>query len=82
MTNAKPQHPNAALTPRGRPKMVGLVIDHGWTLEATADKFQVDAKTPQTATVGCCSHRLRSRPSRLDRSTHPDRRRTPSARLR
>jgi len=45
MTNAKPQHPNAALTPRGRRKMVHLVLDHGWTIEAAADKFQVDAKT-------------------------------------
>jgi transposase-like protein len=25
--------------------MVLLVIDHGWTIEAAADKFQVDAKT-------------------------------------
>lgn len=25
--------------------MVRLVIDHGWTIEAAADKFQVDAKT-------------------------------------
>jgi transposase InsO family protein len=45
MTNAKPQHPNAALTPRQRRKMVLLVIDDGWTIEATADRFQVDAKT-------------------------------------
>jgi transposase-like protein len=45
MSKAKPQHPNAALTPRQRRKMVGLVIDDGWTIEATADKFQVDAKT-------------------------------------
>ena len=45
MANAKPQHPNAALTPRGRLKMVRLVINDGWTIEATADKFQVDAKT-------------------------------------
>ena len=45
MTNARTQHPNAALTPRGRLKMVRLVIDDGWTIEAAADKFQVDAKT-------------------------------------
>lgn len=45
MTNAKPQHPNAALTPRQRRKMVLLVIDDGWTIEATAERFQIDAKT-------------------------------------
>lgn len=45
MNNARPQHPNAALTPRGRLKMVRLVIVDGWTIEAAADKFQVDAKT-------------------------------------
>lgn len=45
MPKAKPQHPNAALTPRQRLKMVLLVIDGRWTIEAAADKFQVDAKT-------------------------------------
>jgi transposase-like protein len=45
MATAKLQHPNAALTQRGRLKMVRLVINDGWTIEATADKFQVDAKT-------------------------------------
>lgn len=45
MPNAKPQHPNAALTPRQRRKMVLLVINDGWTIEATAERFQVDAKT-------------------------------------
>ena len=45
MPNARTQHPNASLTPLGRRKMVRLVIDDGWTIEAAADKFQVDAKT-------------------------------------
>jgi transposase InsO family protein len=45
MPNVRTQHPNASLTPRGRRKMVRLVIDDGWSIEATADKFQVDAKT-------------------------------------
>jgi transposase InsO family protein len=45
MSKAKPQHPNAALTPRQRLKMVLLVIEDRWTIEAAADKFQVDAKT-------------------------------------
>lgn len=45
MSHARTQHPNAPLTPSGRLRMVTCVIDHGWTIEATADRFQVDAKT-------------------------------------
>ena len=55
MPHVGTQHPNASMTPRGRRKMVRLVmvrlvmvrpvIDHGWTIEAAPDKFQVDAKT-------------------------------------
>jgi len=45
MPHVRTQHPDASLTPLGRRKMVRLVIDHGWTIEAAADKFQVDAKT-------------------------------------
>ncbi|MCP4303476.1 MAG: IS481 family transposase [bacterium] len=33
------------LTPKGRRRMVGCVIDRGWTVAATAQRFQVDAKT-------------------------------------
>ncbi len=39
------QHPNAPLTPEGRRRMVRCVIDRDWTVEATAERFQVDAKT-------------------------------------
>ena len=39
------QHPNAPLTPQGRRRMVRCVVDGGWTIEATAERFQVDAKT-------------------------------------
>jgi transposase InsO family protein len=39
------QHPNAPLTPEGRRRMVRCVTDQGWTVEATAERFQVDAKT-------------------------------------
>jgi transposase-like protein len=39
------QHPNAPLTPEGRRRMVRCVTDRGWTVEATADRFQVDAET-------------------------------------
>ena len=39
------QHPNAPLTPQGRRRMVDCVVERGWTIEATAARFQVDAKT-------------------------------------
>ncbi len=45
MSHARSQHPNAPLTPEGRRRMVNCVLSHGWTVEATAERFQVDAKT-------------------------------------
>jgi transposase InsO family protein len=39
------QHPNAPLTVEGRRRMVRCVTDDGWTVEATAQRFQIDAKT-------------------------------------
>lgn len=45
MSHARRQHPNAPLTPEGRARMVACVLDRSWTVEATADRFQVDAKT-------------------------------------
>ena len=39
------QHPNVPLTPEGRRRMVGRVLDRGWTVEAKAERLQVDAKT-------------------------------------
>src|SRR3954470_23079076 len=45
MQQARRQHPNASLTPEGRRKMVALVIDEKWSIEATAERFQLDAKT-------------------------------------
>ena len=45
MTHARTQHPNAVLTPNGRRRMVRCVIERGWTIEATAQRFQIDAKT-------------------------------------
>ena len=45
MTHARTQHPNARLTPKHRHTMVGCVLEKGWTIEATAERFQVDAKT-------------------------------------
>ena len=45
MSNARTQHPNAVLTPEGRRRMVRCVLNRGWSIEATAERFQVDAKT-------------------------------------
>ncbi|MFZ2013168.1 MAG: IS481 family transposase [Nocardioides sp.] len=45
MSQVRSQHPNAPLTPEGRRRMVACVLDDGWTIEATAERFQVDAKT-------------------------------------
>ena len=45
MSNVRTQHPNASLTPRGRRKMVSCVLERHWTIEQTAERFQVDAKT-------------------------------------
>ena len=45
MFHARTQHPNAPLTPEGRRRMVACVLEQRWTIEATADRFQVDAKT-------------------------------------
>jgi transposase InsO family protein len=45
VAHARTQHPNAVLTPIGRRRMVDCVLHRGWTVEATAERFQVDAKT-------------------------------------
>ena len=45
MAHATRQHPNAPLTPEGRRRMVACVLDQHWTIEQTAERFQVDAKT-------------------------------------
>lgn len=45
MNHATRQHPNAPMTPEGRRRMVACVLERGWTVEATAERFQVDAKT-------------------------------------
>jgi len=43
--HARSQHPNAVLTPKHRRKMVDCLLERGWTIEMTAERFQVDAKT-------------------------------------
>ena len=48
MAHARSQHPNAVLTPEGRRRMVSCVLEQGWSVETTAERFQVDAKTVRT----------------------------------
>ncbi len=45
MAHARSQHPNARLTPKHRRRMVACVLEDGWSVETTAERFQVDAKT-------------------------------------
>ena len=45
MCHARSQHPNAPLTPEGRRRMVDCVVDKGWTVTATAQRYQIDTKT-------------------------------------
>jgi transposase-like protein len=45
VAHARTQHPNAPLTPEGRRRMVACVLEADWTIEATAERFQVDPKT-------------------------------------
>ena len=45
MAHARSVHPNAPLTVEGRRRMVACVIDRGWSVTVTAERFQVDAKT-------------------------------------
>ena len=45
MIHARCPHPNARLTPLMRRRMVVAVVDDGQMIEATAERFQLDAKT-------------------------------------
>jgi transposase InsO family protein len=78
VAQARSQHPNAVLTPRGRQRMVDCVLEVGWSIEATAERFQVDAKTVRKwrdrflaegpAGLEDRSSRPRRSPNRLPRS--------------
>lgn len=70
MAHATKQHPNAQLTPKGRRRMVDLVIEVGWTVEATADRFQVDPKTVRKWRDRFLAE---GEPGLLDRSSRPRR---------
>jgi len=45
VSHRRSQHPNAVLTPVMRRRLVACVLERRWTIEATAERFQVDAKT-------------------------------------
>jgi transposase-like protein len=45
VAHVRSQHPNAVLTPKHRRRMVACVLEQRWSIEMTADRFQVDAKT-------------------------------------
>ncbi len=45
MAKVRTQHPNAALTPKMRRKMVACVTERRWSVAAAAERFQVDPKT-------------------------------------
>ena len=44
MSHGRSVHPNVPLTVEGRRRMVECVVDRGWSVSATAERFQVDAK--------------------------------------
>jgi transposase InsO family protein len=70
VTHVKAQHPNAPLTPEGRRRMVECVLIDRWTIEATAERFQVDAKTVRKWRD---RYRAEGDSGLLDRSSRPHR---------
>jgi transposase len=68
--HATKQHPNAPMTPEGRRRMVRAVLIDGWTIEATAERFQVDAKTVRKWRD---RYRAEGEPGLQDRSSRPHR---------
>lgn len=70
MAHARSQHPNAVLTPEGRRPMVGCVLEKHWTIEMTAERFQVEAKTVRTWRDGYLAE---GEAGLLDRSSRPHR---------
>ena len=68
MAHARRQHPNAPLTPKGRRTMVDCVLVDGWSVAATAERFQVD---PKTVRKWCRRFREEGAEGLLDRSSRP-----------
>ena len=70
MAHSRRQHPNAALTPVARRKMVACVLERGWSTAAAADRFQVDAKTVRK---WCSRFAAEGSGGLMDRSSRPHR---------
>ena len=64
------QHPNAALTPRMRRKMVDLVVAQRWPPSAVAGRFRA---TPETVRKRCARFRSEGPAGLADRSSRPRR---------
>jgi hypothetical protein len=54
VTHARRQHPNARLIPRQWLNRVACAIGKGWSIEATAERFQVDAQTVRKWVARVC----------------------------
>ena len=70
-TNGETQHSNARLTPKCRRELVACVLEQSRTMEAAAQRFQVDAKTvwkwrvgssPEATPAGRTALRVRTDP--------------------
>lgn len=70
MVDARTQHPNAVLTPEGRRRMVALVLEERWSVEAVAERFQVD---PKTVRKWCRRYQEDGQAGLKDRSSRPHR---------
>lgn len=68
MAQVRTLHPNAALTPKIRRRMVGCVMEQGWSVAAAAERFQVDPKTVRKRRD---RYRAEGRVGLPDRSSQP-----------
>ena len=68
MAQVRTLHPNAALTPKIRRRMVGCVMEQGWSVAAAAERFQVD---PKTVRKWRDRYRAEGRVGLPDRSSRP-----------
>jgi transposase InsO family protein len=74
-------HANAALTPRARLRLAGLIVDHGWPPARAAERYDVSWKT---AAKWAARYRAEGPAGMVDRSSRPHRQpaRTPEPMVR
>ena len=74
-------HSNAALTPRARPRLARLIVDHGWSPARAAERYDVSWKT---AAKWAARYRNEGPEGMNDRSSRPHRQpnRTPAPMVR